>query len=138
MEGAYWVLSAEQEHLQLIKRLITAIATRNREDFAACLAPNVVLHVPGSTLISGTFRGFDEVMEALARVSEMSGESLRIRLHDVLANDQHGIVMYDVSAQRDGKDIGYSHIDIYHFTDGRISEISGFPSDGQAFNRLYG
>ena len=132
------MLSAEEEHLQLIKRLITAIATRDRVDFAACLAPNVVLHVPGTTLISGTFRGFDEVMEALARVAAMSGESLRIRLHDALANDQHGIVMYEVSAQRGGRDIGYSHIDIYHFADGRISEISGFPSDIDGFNRLYG
>lgn len=132
------MLSAEEEHLQLIKRLITAIAARDRDGFAACLAPNVVLNVPGTTLISGTFRGLEEVMVALARVAEMSGESLRIRLHDALANDQHGIVMYDISAKRDGKDIAYNHIDIYHFTDGRISEVTGFPSDIDGFNRLYG
>jgi len=44
-------------------------------------------------------------------------------------------VMYDVKAERDGKEIAYSHIDVYHFRDGRISEITGWPTNG--FSRLY-
>ena len=132
------MLSIEAEHLQLVKNMVTAIATRNRDAVEECLAPDVVLNVPGSTLVSGSFKGLDEVMEALGRFAEMGGDGLRIHLHDVMANDQHGIVMYDVKAERDGKTIAYSHIDIYHFRDGKIREIIGCPHDVGAFEKLYG
>jgi hypothetical protein len=65
----------------------------------------------------------------------MGGEKLRVRLHDVLANRTHGVVIYDVKAERDGKEITYSHLDVYHFRDGLISEITGWPTNG--FSKLY-
>lgn len=118
--------------------MVTAIATRNRDGFADCLTQDIVLQVPGSTLVSGTYKGREEVMDALERFATMGGDKLRVRLHDILANDQHGIVMYDVKAERDGKEIAYSHIDIYHFRDGKICEVIGCPHDLAAFERLYG
>lgn len=132
------MLSAEAENLQLIKKLITAIANRDFAGVTDCFAGDVILHVPGNTLVSGTFKGVNDVMSALGHVAQMSGESLKIRLHDAMANDQHGIVMYEVSAEHASGDIAYSHIDVYHFRDGHISEISGYPSDLAAFDRLYG
>jgi ketosteroid isomerase-like protein len=132
------MLTIEAEHLQLVKNLVTAVATRNREAVEECLTPDVVLNVPGSTLVSGSFKGRDVVMMALGRLAEMGGEHLRIHLHDIIANDQHGVVMYDVKAQRDGRQISYSHLDIYHFRDGKIREIIGCPHDIGAFEKLYG
>jgi ketosteroid isomerase-like protein len=129
------MVTVEAANLQLVQNLIAAIAQRDREAVAGCLAEDVVLNVPGTTLVSGRFQGREEVLEALGRFAEMGGERLRVRLHDVLANETHGIVMYDVKAERDGKEIAYSHIDVYHFRDGRISEITGWPTNG--FSRLY-
>jgi ketosteroid isomerase-like protein len=132
------LLPIEAENLQLVKTMVTAIATRDRETVIECMTHDVVLHVPGRTLVSGTFKGRDDVIEALERLAVLGGERLRIRLHDVLANDQHGIVMYDVKAERDGREIAYSHIDIYHFREGKIQEVIGCPHDVTAFERLYG
>jgi ketosteroid isomerase-like protein len=132
------MLTVEAEHLQLVKNVVTAIATRDREALAECLSDDIVLNVPGTTLLSGKIKGREEVIETLGRFAGVAGDSLRIRLHDVLANDQHGIVMYDVSAHRDGNDIAYSHIDVYHFRDGKIREVTGCPMDLEAFETLYG
>ncbi|HUF53140.1 MAG TPA: nuclear transport factor 2 family protein [Dehalococcoidia bacterium] len=132
------MLTVEAEHLQLVNNVIRAIATRNREALEDCLTQDVVLHVPGTTLVSGTFKGREEVLEALGHFAQMGGPSLSIRLHDVLANERHGIVMYDVSAEREGKAISYRHIDIYHFRDGRIRDVTGCPYDLNAFEELYG
>jgi ketosteroid isomerase-like protein len=133
------MLSVEAEHLQLVKKLITAVAVRDGEAVAACMTHDVCMHVPGNTLVSGTFRGLDNVMETLGRIAELgAGSGTRVRIHDVLANDQHGIVMYDVKAERDGQGIAYSHVDVYHFREGKVSEITGCPQDMSAFERLHG
>jgi ketosteroid isomerase-like protein len=129
------MVTVEAAHLQLMQRLVAAIAQRDRAAVEECLTKDVVLNVPGTTLVSGTFEGRDDVMDALGRFAEMGGEKLRVRLHEILANETHGVVMYDVKAERDGKEIAYRHIDVYLFRDGLISEITGWPTEG--FSRLY-
>jgi ketosteroid isomerase-like protein len=126
---------AEAEQLQLIKKLVDAMARLDGAGVRACLTPDVVLNTPGETLLSGTFRGIEDVMEALTRFAEIGGEDMELRLHDAFASDEHGVVLYDVKARRDGKAIVYDQVDIYHFRDGLISEITVCQSDG--FRRLW-
>ena len=60
------------------------------------------------------------------------------RLHDVLANEQHGVLLYTVTAQHEDRSIRYRYIDLYHFREGQISEVFGYPADdARAFDEFY-
>jgi uncharacterized protein len=131
------VQSIETENLQLIKALLTGFATRDWPAIRDTLAQNVVFHFPGGNSFSGDYKGREQSLEMLARVTEWTEGSMRVKLHDVLANEQHGVVMYTVSAKHEDKAISYRYIDIYHIRDGQIIEVWGSTVDSSDFDDFY-
>ena len=129
--------SIETENLQLIKTLLTGFATGDWPSIRASLAQNVVFHFPGRNAFSGDYKGREQSLEMLARIAAWTEGSLRVKLHDVLANEQHGVLLYTVSAKHGDKAISYRYIDIYHFRDGQIIEVWGSTVDSPDFDDFY-
>ncbi len=91
---------------------------------------DVVWHVPGNSPLSGDYRGKDEVLGFFARSMELTGGTLRIEVHDVLANDEHGVALTRVTAEREGRSLDSLNAHVVHITDGMVSE-SWFHSQDQ-------
>ena len=127
----------EADHMSLIKDLLAALSTGKPADAILLFTPNVVMNVPGRNSFAGAYRGRDEVVKLLVRLREWTGGSMRVRLHDVLANEQHGVVMYTVNATHQDRSIEYTYVDLYHFRDGQISEVWGTAPDLYAFDDFY-
>jgi ketosteroid isomerase-like protein len=131
------VQSIESENLNLVKKLIASLATRDWQTVRAILDENVVFHFPGNNKFSGDYRGREIALELLARVAMWAGGSMRLTLHDVLANEQHGVLLYTVHAKRGDKAVSYRYVDIYHFRDGCITEVFGTCADAPVFDDFY-
>jgi ketosteroid isomerase-like protein len=132
------MLNVEQAHLELIKSLLSEFAGDNLDGVRALLTPDVKLHVPGDNSLSGEYRGVDSSLRLLDRITQWTGGTTRVRLHDVLANEQHGILLYTVTAEHGDRSIRYRYIDLYHFREGKISEVWGYPADdASAFDEFY-
>ena len=129
--------SIETENLQLVKALLAAFATRDWPAIRSILAQNVVFHFPGDNTFSGDYKGREQSLELLARIAAWTEGSLRVKLHDVLANEQHGVLLYTVSAKHLDKVTSYRYIDIYHFREGEIVEVWGTPLDAPDFDDFY-
>src|ERR1700730_11262399 len=67
------------------------------------LADNVRWHLPGRNPLSGDYEGPEQVMQYFARILELTGGTLSIDLHDVLANDNHAVALYTIGGDRAGK-----------------------------------
>ena len=78
---------------RLLRREYDARAQRDDASLAAILTDDVVWHVPGRSGISGEYRGKAEVMEYVRRRRELAADTFEISVHDVLANDEHGLVI---------------------------------------------
>ena len=132
------MLNLEQAHLELIKSLLSEFAGDNLDGVRAPLTPDVKLHFPGNNSLSGEYRGVDASLRLLDRITQWTGGTTRVRLHDVLANEQHGILLYTVTAEHGDRSIRYRYIDLYHFREGQISEVWGYPADdARAFDEFY-
>ena len=57
-------------------------------------------HVPGRSPIAGDYEGAAQVVEFFGRLFELSGGTFRVELHDVVANDQHTVALFNVRAGR--------------------------------------
>ena len=97
------------------------------------LAEDVAWHVPGSTAISGDYRGRDEVLRYFAERREHAGGRFRIRVRDVLASDSHAAALADGSMRRAGRTLEWDTIGLYRIEDGRIAECWLVPRDPKAF-----
>jgi ketosteroid isomerase-like protein len=62
---------------------------------------DAVLHVAGNNVMSGTYRGRDAVMGALARA--IQGWGPHAEMETILASDDHVITFVRVTSERDGK-----------------------------------
>jgi ketosteroid isomerase-like protein len=84
---------------------------------------DVKYHAPGRSPVSGDYNGVDEVLGAFAKLFELTGGTFKTELHDVLANDEHGVALAPASAQRDGKTFHDNGVLVFHFRDGKVSEF---------------
>jgi uncharacterized protein len=93
-------------------------------------AEDIRYHVAGRSQIAGDYEGVAQVLGLFGRLFELSGGTLRLELHDVVANDEHGVALFKVIAERDGKELADNEILIAHpDADGKAAEIWTQSSD---------
>ena len=63
---------------------------------------------------------------------EITGET-----HDVIANDDHTIVLAKAHATKDGRTFDYKVAEIYHMKDGKITARWAFSDDTAAINEFF-
>jgi uncharacterized protein len=113
----------------LVRRGYEAFGTGDIATLQELFADDIVWHFPGSSPVSGDFNGKDEVLGWLAKNAELSGGTLRVEAHDVLANDEHVVGLIRVSAQREGRSLDDPSVQIFHIKDGKATEVWVYPSD---------
>jgi len=79
--------------------------------------------VQGVGHLSGTYRGREEIFGFFGRLAEETGGTFRLDVHDVLANDEHAVVLCRLSASRGNKSIEVPVANVTHMRDGKITEF---------------
>jgi hypothetical protein len=122
---------------RLLRREYHARAQRDDASLAALLTEAVVWHVPGRSAISGEYRGKDEVIGYVRRRRDLAADTFEITVHDVLANDEHGLVIASGRAKRRGKAVEWRAHGLYRFEDGKIAECWLLPEDQAVFDEIW-
>jgi uncharacterized protein len=104
----------------------------------ALLADDVIWHAGGSNQLAGDYHGPQEVMELFGRLLELTDGTFRLDVHDVLANDTHGVVLVTTRAERDGQPMASRRVDIWHLADGKATEFWTFSEDQAQLDEFYG
>ena len=106
--------------------------------FDNILAEGCVWHVPGRGLRAGDMNGRQAVVEYYGKLGELSEDSIKVDLHDVLANDEHVAGLHSASAQRGGKSYETTEVIVFHVQDGRISEAWEHPFNLYGLDEVFG
>lgn len=94
-------------------------------------------HVGGRNPLSGDYRGRDEVFGFFAKVAEHTGGTFKLDIHDVLANDTHGVALVKATGQREGKTLDDNQVNVFHIEDGKVTEFWGHPGDAYAADEFF-
>ena len=97
------------------------------------LDDNVVWHEIGS---DQPIRGKQALAERFAGMPE--GASIKTDTHDVIANDEHAVVLVTATATMGDQELVYRTAEIYHIKDGKISERWAFSDDTDRINKFFG
>ena len=89
---------------------------------AQYFASDIRWHVPGRSPLASDYAGAAQVVEFFGRLFELSQGTLRLELHDVLANDEHAVALYTVRAEREGRRLEDNMVATFHVRDGKITE----------------
>ncbi|MFF2832338.1 nuclear transport factor 2 family protein [Cellulosimicrobium cellulans] len=91
--------------------------------------PDAVMVIPGSTQISGTYRGKAAIFEAFARMSQITGGTSRAEVRRVAIDEAGAVVIAVDHAMRHGEPVSAEFADVFTVRDGAVSELRFFPAD---------
>jgi ketosteroid isomerase-like protein len=124
---------AEHPNIQRLREGYDAFARGDLDALRERFAPDIVWHIGGNSPLAGDYKGHDEVFGYFMKLAEMTGGTLKLEIHDLLANDTHAVALTRGSAQREGKSLDMNQVHVFHVNDeGKITEFWGFPEDQAA------
>lgn len=121
----------------VIRGFFEAIGRRDLDAAKSHMADDVWVHLAGSHPLAGARQGPDAWFDLAARVFELTDE-FRLDVHDVLANDDHGVALVHATGARGDRRLEWNRIFVYHLREGRIAEVWIHESDQAGVDALLG
>ncbi len=113
---------SEHPNAALVRSGYEAMERGDVAGMVELLDDDIIWHesTPG---IEGEYHGRDDVLAFLGRVfQELGVQTNSISIHDILANDDHAVILHTTTATRKGRTITAQYADIYHVRNGKATE----------------
>jgi uncharacterized protein (TIGR02246 family) len=110
---------------EIVRRAYAAINNRDLEAFVAEFTEDAKWYGSGRHV-----EGREGLGTMVGQLIDASGGTLQIELHDVLANDEHAVVLQITRAERAARVLEDRVVYVFHLRDGKIAEarFNGDPS----------
>lgn len=128
---------AAAENEALVRRIFGAFARKEGFSLRDCFAEDAVWHVPGSGVMSGTYRGKHEIFRFLANLPKLTSGTYGSSLVDVLASDERAAGLYRAFGERHGRTLEIDQLLLFTIRDGLVQEVLALPSDPVAFDEFW-
>jgi ketosteroid isomerase-like protein len=123
---------------ELLRQGYEAFATGDLATVQALFADEIVWHSGGANQMTGDYAGHQEVLGYFGRLMELTGGTFRLEIHDILANEMHGIVLVTVHGERNGRVVALREVNIWHLENGKAMEFWAFPEDSYQMDQFFG
>ena len=108
------------------------------EVFLDAYAEDAIYRVAGDNLVSGTFRGKDAIRAFFLNLIEVTEGTMRVEVSDVLADDEHVVMFWDLVVSRQGRSLEASGAMAFRVdADGKYSESWFLYDDQRAYDAFY-
>jgi ketosteroid isomerase-like protein len=104
-----------------LRRGYAAFAVGDMETVAALFADDIAWHQAGNGPLAGDLMGKDAVFSTFARLAELTGGTFGQDIHDILANDEHAVVMVEQHWEQPHPFRGKS-VHVWHMKDRKATE----------------
>ena len=113
---------ADHPNAALIRAGYEAFAAGDMSKVGELFSPDIVWHSPGSNPISGDRVGSEAVFANFGRLFELTAGTFGQEIHDVVANDDHVVVLVTQWWEQPHPYRGGS-AHIWHVKDGKATEV---------------
>ena len=112
----------------------------SKGDLAAVLSAcseKVTFQVPGKGKLSGKYDKSTFESGFVMPMMELSGGTLKIEVHDILASDRHGVVLASDTLTRGGKQLEYRTVHVWRFEEGKPVAWYEYPRDLYQYDAIW-
>jgi ketosteroid isomerase-like protein len=117
---------------ELLERTFAAFG-RDGRTLARLLAEDVVWRVPGDTVMSGEYRGRDNVLKFLRQTRALTGDTYRSELLYAVGDDDRAVAVYRASGERNGRTLDIEQALFCIVRDDQLADVTAVPFDFPAF-----
>ncbi|TMC86926.1 MAG: nuclear transport factor 2 family protein [Chloroflexi bacterium] len=116
--------SVEQRNVELTKKGYQAFNEAHIEGVMDVLDDDVVWHIGGENPISGEYKGKEAVIGMFAKFAQLTEGTYEADVHDILASEEHTVVLGTYTATRRGRTRSARFVDVIHpGSDGKAKEV---------------
>jgi uncharacterized protein len=112
----------EHPNLHLMRRTLEAFRTGDAATLSQVFSTDVIWRVPGTSALAKDYRGQAEVFGFFGRLMELTQGTFRVESIEMLANDESGVFVDRVKAEREGKRLDVELLLRVRIRDGQIIE----------------
>ena len=88
----------------------------------AVFADDVIVHVGGRSKLAGDVKGKAELQAKFGVFMAAMGDNPVLETHDVLANDEHGVIIQSFRGTKQGRTQEFRGVGIFNFKGGKVAE----------------
>ncbi|HSE44260.1 MAG TPA: nuclear transport factor 2 family protein [Gemmatimonadales bacterium] len=111
---------SEHPNAAVIRSAYEAMNNADLAAFAALLDDDITWYESTSGM-EGVYRGRDQVTAFLGQVLQQAGMRMSIEIHDILANDEHAVILHESTITVGDRSHTGQYADVYHLRDGKIT-----------------
>lgn len=122
----------EHPNAAIVRSAYESLETGDVAAFAALLDDGITWHetTPG---FAGDYHGRNQVLALLGRVfQETSVQMSRVAIHDLLANDDHTVILHNTVLTKNSRTFTGQYVDVYHLQNDKITEHWHLAADPKA------
>ena len=120
---------AEHPNVELLRKGYAAYGSGDMDTITELFADDILWHIAGRSPLSGDYKGRDAVFGFFGKLMELSNGTSSLEVHDILANDEHGVALVTGTATRGGKSFSGQDVHTFHLRDGKVVEFWDSPLD---------
>ena len=116
-------LEAAQANRETIASGYEAFARGELDKVREIWSDDIEWVIPGRSPLAQTYRGAPEVMKFFERLMELSGGTFGLDIHDVLASDDHVMVLVSQKGQRNGRVLDDLGVHVWDMSGGKATRF---------------
>ena len=129
---------AEHPNAELLRKGYAAFSSGDLDTVRSIFAEDIAWHVGGKSQLAGDYKGIDDVFGFFGKLFELSGGNFTMTVHDVIANDEHGVALVHSEATNGDKRLDQNTVHVWHISAGKATEFWGFDWDSDQDKAFFG
>jgi ketosteroid isomerase-like protein len=118
-----------QENMDLVRSGFAAFSTGDMATLKSLFAEDAIWHMPGSSVVSGPKKGRDAILSFFGELMERSGGTFAVTLKDLASSGDRVYALQHAHGERDGKTLDRDAVNVFHVSDGVVTEVEEFFHD---------
>lgn len=127
----------EHPNLAAARAGYEAFATGDMAAIGELVADDIIWHVPGDNSLSGDYLGKEAVFNMFGRLRQETDGTFKNEIHDILANDDHGVALVTTTLTRNGESFSDQSVHVFHMSDGKMTEFWNFPRNQRVIDNAW-
>ncbi|HEY5186852.1 MAG TPA: nuclear transport factor 2 family protein [Actinomycetes bacterium] len=111
---------SEHPNAAVIRSVYEAMDSGDVATFAALMDDDITWY-ESTAGMEGVYRGRDQVLAFLGQVFGQAGMQMSVSIHDVLASDDHAVILHESTITVGDRSHTGQYADVYHLREGKIA-----------------
>ena len=121
----------------LLEKLYNDFAKGDLPAVLAACGDKVTFQIAGKSPLAGKYDKSTFISGFVTKLMELSGGTLKIEVHDILASDRHAVVLATDHLTRNGKDLEFRTVHVWRIESGVPIAWYEYPRDLYQYDAIW-